>query len=60
MSAARVLNSSDFKIVVYGWLGRLGMYHATKISMRCHRRASEMVCFPTISRCGEHGKNHSH
>ena len=54
----------DFKIVDYfvdyGWLRRLGMCHATKISMRWHCRASETVCFPAISRGGEDGKNHSH
>ena len=57
--ARRVVFIRDFKIVDYGWLRRLGMCHATKISMRCHRRASETVCFPAISRCGEDGKNHS-
>ena len=55
----RLEEKRDFKIVDYGWLRRLGMCHATKISMRCHRRASETVCFPAISRCGEDGKNHS-
>ena len=58
-SAVSCLNIRDIKIVDYGWLRRLGMCHATKISMRCHRRASETVCFPAISRCGEDGKNHS-
>ena len=60
MCQQSMLRIRDFKIVDYGWLRRLRMCHARKISMRCYRRASETVCFPAISRCGEDGKNHSH
>ena len=55
-----VVSIRDFKIVDYGWLQRLKMCHARKTLMRCHRRASETACFPTIPRCGQDGKNHSH
>lgn len=42
------------------WLGLLGMCHATKTPVKCHRRTSEAVFFPAISRCDQDDKNHSH